>query len=88
MTREELSKSLQHVAAFYDMYFPSISEESFMAMHLHNLATVMWVREYPEDEHSIRIREQLNNLWTRGMLIFDPAHTQTTIIDSRKMKNE
>lgn len=71
MKQEELIESLRHVSAFYDMYFPAISEECFIPMHLNNLATIMWVRKYPEDIHSTRIREQLNCLWTKGMLIFD-----------------
>lgn len=71
MKRSELIEALKHVLAYYDMHFPSISEECFIPMHLHNIATIMWVREYPEDVFSERIREQLNCLWTKGMLIFD-----------------
>lgn len=76
MTRKELVEALKHVSAYYDMHFPSISEECFIPMHLHNLAAVMWVREYPNDIYSQRIREQLNYLWTKGMLIFDDNKMQ------------
>ena len=71
MTKKELVHSLKHVSAFYDMDFSQISEICFIPMQMHNLAAVMWVREYPEDEHSKKIREQLNCLWTKGMLLFD-----------------
>ena len=71
MTREELINALKHVSGYYDMHFSSISEECFIPMYLHNLATIMWVREYPEDKYSALIREQINCLWTKGMLEFE-----------------
>ena len=71
MKQAELINSLKHVSAYYDMHFPSISENCFIPMHLHNLAAIMWVREYPDDVYSQRIREQLNCLWTKGMLLFE-----------------
>lgn len=71
MTQAKLIDALRYIAAFYDLYFPSISEECFMPMHMSNLATIMWVREYPDDIYSNRIREQMNILWTQGKLIFD-----------------
>ena len=80
MTKEELVKSLRHVSAFYDMYFPSISEACFMPMHLHNLATIMWVREYPDDIHAKRIREQINCLWTKGMLEFEDENPKMQLM--------
>jgi hypothetical protein len=37
---------------------------------MQTLATLMWVDQYPDDVHSSRIREQLQNLFDTGGFLF------------------
>ncbi|NJO60983.1 MAG: hypothetical protein HC836_22815 [Richelia sp. RM2_1_2] len=71
MTKNELLESIKHVAGFYDMYFSHIGEITHIPLQMSTLATVMWVRQYQDDIHSQRIRQQITCLWDAGMLKFD-----------------
>ena len=72
MTKDELLESVKHISSYYDCYISTLATKQMtnLVPFMQTLATLMWVDQYPDDVHSSRIREQLQNLFDTGGFLF------------------
>lgn len=72
MTETQLFKAIDQTAQDLGLkHWNEVKNTIFVPDSLSNLASVMWVNKFPENENTILIREQLSYLWYGGALKFD-----------------
>lgn len=72
MTQQALFDAINQTNVDIGMVNPVKVTHPFHApMAMTNLAAGMWVRNFPENDNTRLIREQMQHLWFKGALKFD-----------------
>jgi hypothetical protein len=66
--QDNYTKLIDAMRALYadDRIFDLVLRESGIVRTAERLATILWVRQIPEDENTTELRRQLTYLWEEG----------------------
>lgn len=53
------------------LHWIEVTDKLWVPMAMNQLSSVMWFKQFPDDENTVLIRKQMSHLYLEGALKFD-----------------